>query len=73
MTTTVRIHSREETETLDEAGEARPVLGVTYSTRLIPPTTVFIPLAEVTEQRIADAIREDLAARETEPTTTLEV
>lgn len=71
--TTVRVHSREETETLDEAGEARPVLGVTYSTKLIPPTTVFIPLAEVTEERIAAVIREDLAARQAAPPATLEV
>lgn len=58
---------------MDESGEARAVLAVTYSTRLIPPMTVFIPVAEVTEERIAAAIREDLAAREAEPRTTLEV
>jgi len=73
VTTTVRIHRREETEAVGDAGEIRAVLAVTYSTKLMPPATVFIPVAEATEERVAVAIREDLAARQTEPPATLEV
>lgn len=70
---TVRIHQRTETETVDEAGTLRTVMAVTYSSRLVPPRTVFIPLAEATEERISQAIRDDLAAAETEKPETLEV
>jgi hypothetical protein len=69
----VRIHSRQPGKRSNEAGVQVDVLAVTYSTAEVPPRTVFVPAESATDADVAEAIRQDLAARETERVETLDV
>lgn len=71
--TTVRIVRREATETLDEAGESQPALGVEYTSARWGPRTLFVTPVDATEEQITQAIRDDLAELEAEKAPTMEV
>ena len=73
MTTTVRILSVDESETLDEVGESRPATQVQYTSARWGPRTLFITPVGATEEQVAQAIRDDLAELEAEPPPPIEV
>ena len=56
----VRILRRAETESTDRFGGVFPALAVTDLTRFTGPRTVFLPLAEATEDAVKEAIRVDI-------------
>ncbi len=67
------IHSRLPARRPDAAGVTHDVLAVTYSTATVPPRTVFLPLDKSSDEDVAHAIREDLAAIEGAATSTFEI
>lgn len=69
----VTIHRREATTVFTTEGEPREMVAVTYSTSEVPPRTILVPKAEATDQRIAQAIRQDLDEQLKQRPTTMEV
>ncbi len=59
---TVTILQRRQMVRPDEAGIARPFLAITYAATAFPPRTVFVPEGEASDERVAQAIREDMDA-----------
>ena len=71
--TQVTIHSRRSTtDPLDPEG-VKPALAVVYSTATRSPRQIIVLGENPTEEQIVEAIRQDLAAREASPPSTMEV
>lgn len=58
----VLIRSVEELVDVDEAGDPRDVVAITYATAAVPPRTVFIDKEKDTPQERQRVIKEDLEA-----------
>ena len=69
----VQILSREAVPDPADPEGVQPALRVTYSTNTRGPRTLFVPGEKLTEEQIAEAIRQDLAAREGAPPSLLEL
>jgi len=69
----VRIHSRSPVPDPADPEGVKRALAVSYSTATHAPRVVYVPGESPTEEQIADAIRQDLAALGEAPPTTLEV
>lgn len=69
----VTILQRQPTVDPADPEGVKPALAVVYFTTTRSPRQVIIPGEAPTEEQVAEAIRQDLAAREAEPTSTLEV
>ena len=69
----VRIHSRSAVPDPADPEGVKRATAVMYSTATHSPRRVIVPGEKPTDAQVAEAIRQDLAAREAEPSTTLEV
>lgn len=69
----VRIHSRSPVPDPADPEGVKRALAVSYSTATHAPRVVYVPGESPTEQQIAEAVRQDLAAQADSPPTTLEV
>ena len=58
----VLIRSVEELVDVDEAGDPRDVVAITYATAAVPPRTVFIDKGKDTPEERRRVIKEDLEA-----------
>ena len=71
--TQVTIHRRDVAVDPADPEGLKPALRVTYSTETFAPRFVYVPGEAPTDEEIAATIRQDFAAREAEPSSTLEV
>jgi enamine deaminase RidA (YjgF/YER057c/UK114 family) len=69
----VTIHSRNVAPDPTDPEGVKRALAVSYSTATRAPRTVYVSGESPTDEQVAAAIRQDLAAREAEPPSTLEV
>ena len=69
----VKIHRRNPVKDPTDPERLRPALAVVYSTQTHGPRQVIVPGEAPTDDDIAAVIRQDIAAAEANPPTTLEV
>lgn len=69
----VTIHRREPAVDPGDPDGLKPALAVVYSTPTRSPRRILIPGADLTDDDVAQAIRQDLAAIEAAPPPTLEL
>jgi hypothetical protein len=69
----VQIHRRDRAEIVNGEGRLIDVTQVTYSTQILPPSTVTIEKGEPSEDEVRAAIQADIDSRTATPAETLDI